>query len=219
MLINIIFIIPYPELEEKVNKIFQNHPLRARLRKRIEMRTADELETFSFNAHSDVIIARGYTACGLRKMTPELPIIELPITAYDLIRALNECITLYSPKKVAFIGNYTALSEADELGNFVNCDIKSYHSESTDDITKAIDQAVADGYTAFIGGYSVNLICSQRRLPPSPYARAMRPLPGRWTRLCVPWMWSAWSVNVLQCSQPSPRQPWTGSCMWIYSRP
>ena len=26
MLINIIFIIPYPELEEKVNKIFQNHP-------------------------------------------------------------------------------------------------------------------------------------------------------------------------------------------------
>ena len=125
MLINIIFIIPYPELEEKVNKIFQNHPLRARLRKRIEMRTADELETFSFNAHSDVIIARGYTACGLRKMTPELPIIELPITAYDLIRALNECITLYSPKKVAFIGNYTALSEADELGNFVNCDIKS----------------------------------------------------------------------------------------------
>ena len=165
MLINIIFIIPYPELEEKVNKIFQNHPLRARLRKRIEMRTADELETFSFNAHSDVIIARGYTACGLRKMTPELPIIELPITAYDLIRALNECITLYSPKKVAFIGNYTALSEADELGNFVNCDIKSYHSESTDDITKAIDQAVADGYTAFIGGYSVNLICSQRRLP------------------------------------------------------
>ena len=87
------------------------------------MRTADELETFSFNAHSDVIIARGYTACGLRKMTPELPIIELPITAYDLIRALNECITLYSPKKVAFIGNYTALSEADELGNFVNCDI------------------------------------------------------------------------------------------------
>ena len=85
-------------------------------------------------------------------MTPELPIIELPITAYDLIRALNECITLYSPKKVAFIGNYTALAEADELGNFVNCDIKSYHSESTDGITRAIDQAVADGYTAFIGG-------------------------------------------------------------------
>lgn len=72
MLINIIFIIPYPELEEKVNKIFQNHP-RARLRKRIEMRTADELETFSFNAHSDVIIARGYTACGLRKMTLNFP--------------------------------------------------------------------------------------------------------------------------------------------------
>ena len=55
MLINIIFIIPYPELEEKVNKIFQNHPLRARLRKRIEMRTADELETFSFKAHAHII--------------------------------------------------------------------------------------------------------------------------------------------------------------------
>jgi hypothetical protein len=99
MLINIIFIIPYPELEERVNKIFQNHPLRARLRKRIEMRTADELETFSFNAHSDVIIARGYTACGLRRMTPELPIIELPITAYDLI-GLSMSVSLFiHPRK------------------------------------------------------------------------------------------------------------------------
>lgn len=165
MLINIVFIIPYPELEAKVNEIFQNHPLRARLRKRIEMRTADELESFSFNVHSDVIIARGYTACGLRKMMPDLPIIELPITTYDLIRALNECISLYSPEKVAFIGNYTALAEAEELKTIVRCDIQSYHSESVDDINKAMEHAMKDGCTAFIGGYSVNLACSQRGLP------------------------------------------------------
>lgn len=165
MLINLVFIIPYPDLEEKVNEIFQNHPLRARLRKRIEMRTADELERFSFNAHSDVIIARGYTACGLRKITPHLPIIEIPITAYDLIRALNECIEQYSPKKVAFIGNYTALAEANELSSVVRCDIQSYHSSSVEEIKKTLDQAIVDGCTAFIGGYSVNMICSQRGLP------------------------------------------------------
>ena len=165
MLIHVVFIIPYPELEEKVNEIFQTHPLRARLRKRIEMRTANELESVSFNARSDVIIARGYTACGLRNLISDLPVIELPITAYDLIRALNECISLYSPKKVAFIGNYTALAEAEELGNTVHRAIHSYHSESIDSIDETIERAVADGCTAFIGGYSVNLACSQRGLP------------------------------------------------------
>lgn len=164
-MINLIFIIPYPELESKVNEVFKNHPLKARLRKRIEMRTAGELDDFSFNAQSDVIIARGYTACGLHKIIPNLPVIELPITAYDLIRALNECISLYSPKKVAFIGNYAALVEAEELGSVVSCDVQSYHAASVDHIDRVIELAAADGCNAFIGGYSVNLACSQKGLP------------------------------------------------------
>ena len=164
-MINLIFIIPYPELEEKVNQIFKTHPLRAQLKKRIEMRTADELNRFVFNAHSDVIIARGYTVYGLRRMIPDLPVIELPITAYDLIRSLNECISRYAPQKVAFIGNYAALDDAAELGNIVRCGVQSYYAASVEEVDQVVGQAAADGCTAFIGGYSVNLCCARRGLP------------------------------------------------------
>ncbi len=161
-MINLIFIVPYPELEKKVSEILDSHPLRASLQKRIEMRTADQLDKFKFDAGSDVIIARGFTAYSLRKMFPHLPVIELPITAYDLIRALNECISLYAPEKVAFIGNFAALEEAKELEHIVCCDIEVYHTPKVEDVENAVEQAHKDNCSAFIGGYSVNLICSQK---------------------------------------------------------
>lgn len=163
-MINLVFIIPYPELEEIVQNAFQHHPLRDQLRERIEMRTADELENITFNSQSDVIIARGCTVFELRKIAPNLPVIEIPINAYDLIHAVNECISIYSPPKIGFIANHTALPDAKALERVVHCQVNSYCCDTIDDLNSVLDIAYSDGCTAFVGGYSVYLSCKEKGL-------------------------------------------------------
>ena len=102
----ITFIVPYPELVRDVEEVFQLHPMHSRLRKRVEVIGAEELDRHypDLARTSDVLVARGYTAQRLKGFNPTIPVVTLPISSYDIIRAVEECIRHYHPSRIALIG-------------------------------------------------------------------------------------------------------------------
>lgn len=159
-MINILFIVPYPELKTVVSHVINNHPDKSRISASIIVTTVDEVSNIDINKF-DVIVARGYTAKKTKKEYLSLPTVELVISSYDIIRSLQECKRRFNPKKVAFCGFYGALYGAKEFGEIVGCEVEVYTPSNYKDLDKVIKQAKKEGYEAIIGGYSVQLYASK----------------------------------------------------------
>lgn len=159
-MINILFIVPYPELKATVSNVIKNHPDKSRLNTKIIVATVDGVSSIDINKF-DVIVARGYTAEKIKNEHHSLKTVELVISSYDIIRSLQECIRKFNSKKVAFCGFYGALNGAKEFGQIVGCEVKVYTPNSYKELGKVIKQAKNEGYEAIIGGYSVQLYANR----------------------------------------------------------
>ena len=89
-MIRLLFIVPYPELEEVVRSVLSNHPQRERLNVEIQVMTVEDTPDVPTEEY-DAIIARGYTAQKTSSRYQQIPTIELSISSYDLIQAISEC--------------------------------------------------------------------------------------------------------------------------------
>ena len=99
-MIRLLFIVPYPELEEVVRSVLSNHPQRERLNVEIQVMTVEDTPDVPTEEY-DAIIARGYTAQKTSSRYQQIPTIELSISSYDLIQAISECCEQFHPKKIA----------------------------------------------------------------------------------------------------------------------
>ena len=93
-LIHILFIVPYPELREKVELILEHFPERERLDVEIRVKRVEEIEDIqdiSFDLY-DVVIARGYSAIVLSRKINRIPVIRISVSAYDVISAISEAM-------------------------------------------------------------------------------------------------------------------------------
>ena len=43
------------------------------------------------NTNTDVILSRGITATAAKRLFPDIPVIDLNVTGYDIMRAVREC--------------------------------------------------------------------------------------------------------------------------------
>ena len=84
----ILLVVPYPKLEETAKSIYIKHFLRPDLQVDIRVIRAEEIEQANLKEKYDLIIGRGYSAALLKKRESDRPVIEIPITGYDIIRAL-----------------------------------------------------------------------------------------------------------------------------------
>lgn len=155
-MINILFIVPYPELKGTVSDVINNHPDKSRLNTKIIVATVDKISDIDISKF-DVIVARGYTAEKIKNEYHTLKTVELVISSYDIIRSLQECIEKFNSKKVVFCGFYGALNGAKEFGEIVGCEVEVYTPNSYQELDKVIKKAKKEGYEAVIGGYSVQL--------------------------------------------------------------
>ena len=102
-MIRLLFIVPYPELEETVRLVLSRHPQRDLLDADIRCITVENIPEIPDDTY-DAIIARGYTAMKTLDGCQRTPTIQLSITGYDLVRAVSECCETYHPRKIAVCG-------------------------------------------------------------------------------------------------------------------
>lgn len=159
-MINIVFVVPYPEMEKTVKKIFNTHPQKNILYENISVVYAEKVKVNELKG--DIVIARGLTFQKIKKYKPLMPKIELSISALDIINALRQCIKKYNPEKIALIGNYSSIAEAEPFFDLLDCNIEVFNKDILKNISSTFKLAKQHGCDAFIGGYSVYIYAKER---------------------------------------------------------
>lgn len=155
-MIRLLFIVPYPELREKVEYVLNYYPEKKNLNVDVQVMTVEETPDV-FAEKYDAIIARGYTARETVKIYPQIPTIGLTISGYDIIRAMSECCERYNPKKIAICGFNGQMFEAESISKFFGVKAKVYQPPQHEELEVHVNQAIKDGCDAIIGGYSANI--------------------------------------------------------------
>lgn len=152
-MINILFVVPYPEMEEAVKEIFEIHPQRDMLYKTISVIPVERIDIA--NLDCDIVIARGLTFKKIGQEKPLMPKIELSIRALDIINALRQCQQNFNPQKIALISHLSAVTDALPFFDLINCPVEVYNQVSAEDIPETVNLALSNGCDAIVGGYSV----------------------------------------------------------------
>ena len=147
------FLIPYKELQSKVLDIINKLHFPYEVEIQPIVVAVEDLSKFNI-AEADAAIGRGYTAKRLRKEYPQLIIVELPITSYDIFRALKKIRYLYSPIKVGFCGGYSQMKGSKAMEEWLGCPLQIYFDEDPVHIPSLVKQAKKDGCNVILGGYS-----------------------------------------------------------------
>ena len=159
-MIHLLFIVPYPEIREKVEYVLKNHREKDRLAADILLRSANETSDIDISAY-DAVIARGYSASALKASHPNIPLITLPISGYDIIRAVVQCRETFHPKKIAICGFYDELYEAKEICRLFGCETEVYSAADDTQLEQVMKDAVSKGCDALIGGYSAKMYAAR----------------------------------------------------------
>lgn len=163
-MMHILFIVPYPELREKVEYVLDNHPDKEQISSDIQVLTVDQ--TFHIDAHQyDAIIARGFSAKNLKAMYPQTPVIDLAISGYDIIRTVAECRQEFNSLRIAICGFYGKIYEASHICKLLGCEVEIYPSDNYSDLEDNIEDAIANGCDAMIGGYTAVALAKKHSVP------------------------------------------------------
>jgi transcriptional regulator, propionate catabolism operon regulatory protein len=149
-MIKVTFIIPYDEIKDEVYSLLSEIN-----EEDIVLDTTQIIgtqEAFLKDCTSDIIIARGVTYLALKKNMPHMSVIEIQVTGYDIIRAIDECKRKYNPKKIAVIGMESMTYGADSLQEIMGVDIESFKIENEEEALKAIELAEQRGADAIVSG-------------------------------------------------------------------
>jgi len=147
------FLIPYKELQGRVLNIINKSHFPYEVEIQSIVVAVEDLSKLNVT-EADAVIGRGYTAKRLRKEYPQLIIVELPITSYDVFRALKKIRSLYSPTKVGFCGGYSQMKGSKALEEWLGCPLQIYFDEDPAHIPNLVEQAKKDECDVILGGYS-----------------------------------------------------------------
>ena len=153
-MMHFLWIIPYPEMASTASAILAEHAAQKGVTNTLLFEPQLDLNTLNTSAY-DAIIARGYATQKLRAANLDVPVIDIAISAYDVIHSIHECTSKYAPKRIAFIGFYQAFQGIESLSAVFGCKVRLYEDVAHDAIDRALDTAVADGCDAILSGYSV----------------------------------------------------------------
>ncbi|MBS6395922.1 MAG: sigma 54-interacting transcriptional regulator [Clostridiales bacterium] len=161
-MIRLQIIVPYPELLEKACTILTYPKYKNTLSANVQLVTVDKAHLIQ-TTDSDIVIARGYTAQYLSRHQ-KVPTLPIPITGYDILRAIAECKKKYHPSRIGCVGqtqDFQAITGIEELLDIPVLPILSDHFE---DLRSCIEEAVRQGCDAIVGGYSAMLAANEMGL-------------------------------------------------------
>lgn len=98
----------------------------------------------------NIVAARAVTANAIRQANLNVTVVNIPITAFDIIRAINEAKG--KGKKIAVVAHSAMVLGIDLLAKELDVDIRHYAMSPGDDYEKSTLEAIANGAQVIIGG-------------------------------------------------------------------
>lgn len=148
------FILPYTSLGPAVEQAFNEHPQRHNMSLRMSFIAHDRIK--SSELQGDVIIARGLTALYLNHLIKgAFTVLEIPMTGYDIFRALQEGYDLYGDQDAALIATESVIYGFEEQMRGVNAKVRTYEIVFDSDMRAVIKKAIDDGAGFIVGGNEI----------------------------------------------------------------
>lgn len=157
----VLLIVPYPEMEETVLRVYEKLFLGKGMQVDILVKRAESVAEALDMHEYDVVIGRGHTAKILKQMVFNIPVIEIPITGYDILRGIEEAGTRFASKKIAIFLSEVQNHDAGLLSAVSGLNIQTFVTPDITQIPQMIKEAAADGYDTVIGGYSAKTAADQ----------------------------------------------------------
>lgn len=149
-MMKIMFIIPYKEIEEQIEGFLAEAKGEGVVFNTTHI--VGTQETFLKECDSDIVVARGITYLALKNNLKNVPVIEIAVTGYDIIQAINECKKKYNSKKIAIIASESIIYDVGSLKEITNLEIEVYKIVNEEDIRCALKNAKAHGADTVVGG-------------------------------------------------------------------
>jgi len=149
-MIRITLIAPYETLKTLADDTFANYP-----DKDVTLTTIYAIGVKvvpSLRLDCDAIIARGATATAIRQIYRDIPVIDLQVTGYDIIRAIYRCRQEHAPGKIAIIGSGNMIYGVQSILDVLGEDICCYTISKEEDAESGLLQARDSGVAAVISG-------------------------------------------------------------------
>ena len=162
---HILFIAPYPEIRETIESALERHPRRNEIIHRVIDGSAEQLDTISLKP-CDAIVLRGFSAKKVREQSNlDAPVVEIDISGYDVVTAVQECRDRYDAKQIAFVGFYNAFYGITKFDRLLGCGIRLYVSRNLEELPALLRRAREEGCDAVIGGYSAHQLAKEMGMP------------------------------------------------------
>ncbi len=160
----VLLVAPYPELENTATQIYEKHFKSSEFHVDIKVIRVEEIEKTILDNEYDLIIGRGYSAALFKKREIAASILEIPITGYDVLRALLKAKKLYGLEKILIIVSSTYNHDEKVLSLVAGSKIKVLEETEHAKITAVVAKAKSEGYKTIIGGYSVVSVAEEMGL-------------------------------------------------------
>ncbi|MGI6028592.1 MAG: sigma 54-interacting transcriptional regulator [Candidatus Heteroscillospira sp.] len=160
----IAFIVPFQEMEQQIRRaweISENESLEANLYPDHQFEYTVQAATLSAGSpppdiDADVIVARGATALGLKRlyMHQDKHVVEIPVTAADLVSTIRRAIKRWGNLPIAVTGTFNMTYGSSGVNRANRYNVQVYHSDRVDDRSyeEMVLRAQADGCRIIIGG-------------------------------------------------------------------
>ncbi|HHX86769.1 MAG TPA: sigma 54-interacting transcriptional regulator [Firmicutes bacterium] len=147
---NILLVSPYPELSKLAEEISQELNHRIKVETAVLDRGLKVAQKYIADNHVDVIISRGPTGVLISKST-SVPVIFIEISSFDVLNALFEAKQISS--RIAFFDYHYHKDKYDYefMKNILGLEqLAVCYYRNTEDITRYIDQASAEGLDVIV---------------------------------------------------------------------
>ena len=111
----------------------------------------------------DVVIARGGTAQVIREANLGVSVVELAITAIDILHAVERA-KIYG-NRIAVVAFQSMVLDIDYIARIMDVEIGFFYIESAKDADAVVATAFARGYDAVLGGALAAAACRTHNLP------------------------------------------------------
>ncbi len=163
-MINLLLAIPYPEMRETVDSILAAPPYNRNLHVDTILMPEKEFPDFPKRKY-DAIIARGFSNGRIHERYPDIPIIPLTVSEFDIFQTILESHIKAKAKRIAVIAFFGDFSESSQIFDFLGCTVTGIPVEDEKELPSIMRQLEKDGYDAVIGGYSAYLIKDSCSIP------------------------------------------------------
>ncbi len=149
-MLKITFVVPYLDLQETVQRCIDRYRDERISFESFHILGVEEAKRLRFSG--DIVIARGITYAAVREYHPEVTAVEIPVTGYDVIRALDECRREFRARKIAIIGSGNMIYGAQTLHGILDVEVVCYRAQLESDTGALVREALQGGAEAIVGG-------------------------------------------------------------------